>query len=333
MPPIPRNISRNPATHRFMLHDNDWQLLQVKEIHPGMQTAFPDGLVHRKTVSATILCQPFQGEYHIATPRGEARIRTGELFLVGANQPLVITHFHRQGAMKARWVHANFTLFHHLDFTSYLDLPLRVSHRRAEALGEIIEAFLELRTRQAESGGHLIERIVYAQELATRLMRHLWELARPDPTRMAMLTRGERLIPLLQRVRDDLAAPWTVSQLAATIHLSPSRLHALLKQSLQQSPMGLVRELRIAEARQRVIHTDQTMAEIAEATGFQNPFHFSRCFKRIVGMAPLALRSQHQQDRFYSRNHILRADPQRSHMNAASTIPTTSRGLFVRTPA
>jgi AraC-like DNA-binding protein len=53
-----------------------------------------------------------------------------------------------------------------------------------------------------------------------------------------------------------------------------------------------VQQVRLEEATRRLLHTDQTVAMIAQATGFANPNHFCRVFRQHFHLSPGAFRQQ-----------------------------------------
>ena len=44
------------------------------------------------------------------------------------------------------------------------------------------------------------------------------------------------------------------------------------------------------EAKKRLLESGQPIAEIALEVGYDDPYYFSHCFKKIVGKSPLEFR-------------------------------------------
>jgi AraC-like DNA-binding protein len=98
------------------------------------------------------------------------------------------------------------------------------------------------------------------------------------------------MITVADRVRADWDThgirPIGVEALAAAVGLSAGHLHRLFRDHVGLGPghaLELVRLARAAEALQR---SNASIAEIAELTGFANPYHFSRRFRRAYGQPP-----------------------------------------------
>lgn len=99
--------------------------------------------------------------------------------------------------------------------------------------------------------------------------------------------------PLLQRVRQTLAAhpqcAHTAATLAAALHMAPRSLHRQLQQqgaSLQQ----LKDDVRRARALHLLLRTEQPLKRVAQACGFAGEKSFIRAFHQWVGQAPGAYR-------------------------------------------
>jgi AraC-like DNA-binding protein len=50
---------------------------------------------------------------------------------------------------------------------------------------------------------------------------------------------------------------------------------------------------RLAEARRRLVHSDEMIEIIAERVGYRDATHFIRVFRREHGMTPAAWRARH----------------------------------------
>ncbi len=98
---------------------------------------------------------------------------------------------------------------------------------------------------------------------------------------------------LSQRVREFLAPrlhlPLAASEVAAALHLSLRTLTRHLAAE-QASFQGLKDELRRDAAIQRLTKTDDSIAAIALAVGFEDPNTFHRAFRKWTGSTPGAYR-------------------------------------------
>jgi AraC-like DNA-binding protein len=88
----------------------------------------------------------------------------------------------------------------------------------------------------------------------------------------------------------NIGEPLTVAQMARRANLSPSRFGVVFRQQFGLSPHQYLLRLRIQHAQSLLTTTDLPLREIAQACGFADVHHFSKAFKRIVGVSPGAYR-------------------------------------------
>lgn len=85
----------------------------------------------------------------------------------------------------------------------------------------------------------------------------------------------------------------SLEEAARAARLSRSRFCALVRRYTGATFNALVREMRIEEARERLVLTSDSITQIAYAVGYNDEKYFLRAFKTTVGMTPGAYRSAH----------------------------------------
>ena len=88
----------------------------------------------------------------------------------------------------------------------------------------------------------------------------------------------------------DIARRWTVDDLGREIGLSRSALADRFLRLLGVPPMHYLASWRMQVAMRKLRHTTGSLAQIAEAIGYESEAAFSRAFKKAVGTAPGAWR-------------------------------------------
>jgi AraC family transcriptional regulator len=138
------------------------------------------------------------------------------------------------------------------------------------------------------------------------------ELASPDAfTQLALeglvlelgatAARGREAVhhePRLDVVRamlaDRLAHPPSLGEIASEVGLHPSHLARTFRAHVGESIGEHGRRLRLEWAAERLVRSDEGLAEIAGQAGFSDQSHFTREFKRRFGVTPGRYRLAHR---------------------------------------
>lgn len=99
-----------------------------------------------------------------------------------------------------------------------------------------------------------------------------------------------------ERVRDiidtQFAVDWDVASLAREVYVSPDYLRQLFRTEYGEPVIHYLIGRRIDYARALLRETDDTVASIAEACGFHDPYYFSRVFRKHTGCSPSHYRAE-----------------------------------------
>jgi AraC-like DNA-binding protein len=87
-------------------------------------------------------------------------------------------------------------------------------------------------------------------------------------------------------VKDNLAQPLTLEDVAAYLHISPRHLSRLFSIQLGVPYSSFVRQERIRAAAELLATTDRSIKHIAEETGFASVHYFTRVFTAEKGVTP-----------------------------------------------
>ena len=98
-------------------------------------------------------------------------------------------------------------------------------------------------------------------------------------------SRVERAVKLML---GQLSQPTSMRRLADRLATSLSQLNRAFAKHCRMPPARLWREMRLLHARQLLLNTDDTLAEIAAECGFVDAAHLSRHFRGAFGEAPRA---------------------------------------------
>ena len=114
-------------------------------------------------------------------------------------------------------------------------------------------------------------------------------------------------------VEANLGSPITVTDLAHIAQLSTGHFFRAFRESFGEPPLAFVARQRIRRSQQLMLTSRATLAQIAVDCGMFDQAHFSRVFRKIVGLNPSVWRRE-----FGARTQSLLAP------NRATTSPTTA---------
>lgn len=102
---------------------------------------------------------------------------------------------------------------------------------------------------------------------------------------------------LLNKIMDVVNAnisssEFSVEMLASEVGLSRVHLHRKLKELTNLPARDFIRSIRLREAARLLKEKKLSVAEVAYATGFSNPSHFSNSFKEMFGVPPTVYASK-----------------------------------------
>lgn len=82
----------------------------------------------------------------------------------------------------------------------------------------------------------------------------------------------------------------TLEQIAGECHVNHAYLCRLFRRYDHQTPYQFLLRLKMNHAAERLQQPGVLVKQIAEETGFPDPFHFTRVFTSVFGLAPTAFR-------------------------------------------
>jgi AraC family transcriptional regulator, transcriptional activator of pobA len=120
------------------------------------------------------------------------------------------------------------------------------------------------------------------------LLLHLWRASGSNSTvRGTSTTTVQRFRQLIElHYRDNLS----IDVFAKLLGVTRAHLHDACGRSARCTPLKLVHDRLLEEARLRLENTEFPVEQIAYGLGFRDPGYFNRFFKRLTGMAPGAYR-------------------------------------------
>lgn len=91
-------------------------------------------------------------------------------------------------------------------------------------------------------------------------------------------------------IEANLGQPLRSGDLARLVRLSPGHFSRTFRSSFGCSPLQYVMRRRVERAQRLMLSTDTPLAQIALDCGLADQAHFSRVFRKVVGVSPRAWR-------------------------------------------
>lgn len=87
-------------------------------------------------------------------------------------------------------------------------------------------------------------------------------------------------------LHQNYARPLTRQEIADELGMSEDYFSRTFSQELGISPWDYLNRYRVAQAKQQLVHSPDSVQRISRRVGFTDPAYFSRVFRRIVGESP-----------------------------------------------
>lgn len=96
---------------------------------------------------------------------------------------------------------------------------------------------------------------------------------------------------LAEEIRRNPQLDWDIGKEAQNIGISVAYLRKLFTVYFNCAPHNYILECRIQRATDLLLYGKLSIVEVAEQAGFQDPYYFSRIFKKRKGFSPLRFRA------------------------------------------
>ena len=104
------------------------------------------------------------------------------------------------------------------------------------------------------------------------------------------IAQSDKVVRALDYIQTHFLSPISLKDVAKGIHSSPSHIATLVKQETGYSVGEWLTRTRLTEACSRLLHTQDSVAEIGEQVGWRDTTHFIRVFKKSFGNTPATWR-------------------------------------------
>jgi AraC-like DNA-binding protein len=129
-------------------------------------------------------------------------------------------------------------------------------------------------------------------EATNALRNSLSALSRLRTRPGSTLSARSRVAASVERLRADWNRLHRLEKLAAQSGVSISHYSTLFKEETGFAPIDFLIRLRIQNSARRLATSEDSVTEIATASGFEDAYYFSRTFRKVMGCSPRSYRSE-----------------------------------------
>ena len=214
----------------------------------------------------------------------------GDILLI---EPGARCHYRRHPESES-WIHAWIAFQPREGWSQWLRWPSSargIQHLRLHK--HLLEEAQSLVTQIQELSR---EESLLSAELGLNLLEQLLIRIARAASRNHQSPADSRVERACEYLRQHIADPITVEDVAGHCHVSPSRIAHLFKRDQGISLLQYRNQLRLQEARQLLLTSDMRVEAIAGQIGYSDPAQFSKYFRKHNGCSPRAFRSKHTRD-------------------------------------
>ena len=134
--------------------------------------------------------------------------------------------------------------------------------------------------------GYALPTLIYASQSARHILSLLLFRNPALPLDEVAMSRRARLESTFELMRERIDQPMALDDLASHAGLSVSHFSELVRHETGQSPMAYFIQLKVRHACRLLDLTSKPVKVIASETGYNDPYYFSRVFKKVMGISP-----------------------------------------------
>lgn len=235
-------------------------------------------------VDEYILIYCIDGKGHVELTTGQAvTLQRGDIFCI----PRRTGHYYysdEQDPWSILWMHfsTDFADIFHLNDKKMIEVRSKEKNSLLQKhfidlfdLGETVSSF---------------ETVICMSQLLKLILSEIYFLK-------DHLTADQQNIYLTKSIRymhEHIEQEITLNDLVAHLKISASYLSSLFKRYTGKSPIDYLIEMRIEQACKYLKLSKLKIYEISKKVGYQDPYYFSRIFKKLMHMSPKEYRAKNQ---------------------------------------
>ncbi len=184
------------------------------------------------------------------------------------------------------WVHfkGEHTKYFPLDSPKIIHMNSRQGNNRMMVLFNLLFRVLEK--------NYTLGNFIYLSQVLSLILSEIYFREKTDES----LMQDRHVTAVIRFMYQNLSRNLTLEEISGEVRLSKSYLSSIFKAQTGKAPMEFFIHLKMQEACELLKSTDLYIYEVSSRLGYEDPYYFSRLFKKTVGLSP---RDYKRGDYFY----------------------------------
>ncbi|MFV0364560.1 MAG: helix-turn-helix domain-containing protein [Suipraeoptans sp.] len=245
---------------------------------------FPNALHHYREreegIEESILIYCMEGEGVVVIGNKQYIVRENQAFCIPANQK------HKYYASEKNpwsifWVHfkGDETKYYPINEKQVIDINSKPAEGRIVTLFDILFRVIKR--------NYTLGNFIYMSQVLSLILSEIYFREKVDEASK----QNKHVTMIIRYMYKNLDKALNLDDLATEIGLSKSYINATFKKCTDKAPIDFFINLKMQEACKQLKATDKYVVEISQNLGYDDPYYFSRIFKKVVGVSPKEYRS------------------------------------------
>lgn len=270
-------------------------LLDKLKVHPLTKSLYPlvvgdyqeshNFVVSKQQNEHHLLIYCYEGSGELIVDGNKQKVSRGDIVLI---PPTLLHSF--SGNAKAPWsvYWVQFTGELSDDFFKRLYMKMPNYKANIGHIPQVIDDFNQL--IQLSGKGYTATNVIYAVHVLQHLLSFLALQLRLNPQHGQQLNLAAIENFMLENLNRDMS----LEELADYCQLSKFHFSKKFKALTDNSPIQHFIHLKMERACHLLDTSEDSVKQIAASLGYNDPYYFSRLYKRVIGMSPMQFRKSKQ---------------------------------------
>lgn len=245
---------------------------------------FPKALNHYREreegIEEYILIYCTDGEGVIEVENRSYRIGPEEVFCIPRNKRHKY-YADRKNPWSIFWLHlkGEHTEYFPLEACQSVGMTSKPANNRLMFLFELLFRVLER--------NYTLGNFIYISQVLSLILSEVYFREKVDETS----TQNRHITTIIRYMYKHVAGHLTLDDIAEEFQLSKSYINIIFKTHTKQAPIEFFIGLKMQEACKLLKSTGMFVKEVSAELGYDDPYYFSRIFKKVVGISPKTYKS------------------------------------------